>query len=129
MDQPGKVAEPARGQLNRDNKHFPITVRVWEIGLARRVRLSRPASACSFPILRLNLVLTHGIPPDFRGGVHYRHTPSGQSGVYRVTQLRTDGAHSREAAGMCVCFYVMYVCMYVYMYVCMYVCMYLLNCT
>ena len=34
------------------------------------VQPSRPASACSFSILRLNLVLTHGIPPDFRGGVH-----------------------------------------------------------
>ena len=34
-------------------------------------------------ILRLNLVLTYGIPPEFQGGVHIfilnRHTPSGQS--------------------------------------------------
>ena len=36
----------------------------------RRVRPSRPASACSFSTLRLNLVLTRGIPPDFHGGVH-----------------------------------------------------------
>ena len=48
----------------------------------------QPAS--SFSALRLNLVLTHGIPPDFRGGVHLfsytnHHTPSGQSRVYRVT--------------------------------------------
>ena len=54
-------------------------------------------------ILRLNLVLTYGIPPEFRGGVHLfiynRHTPSGQSRVYRVTQLRTDDVHSRESAG------------------------------
>ena len=28
-----------------------------------------------------------------------RHTPSGQSRVYRVTQLRTDGVHCREFAG------------------------------
>ena len=28
-----------------------------------------------------------------------RHTPSGQSQVYRVTQLRTDGFHRRESAG------------------------------
>ena len=27
-------------------------------------------SVCSFSTLRLNLVLTHGVPPDFRGGVH-----------------------------------------------------------
>ena len=41
--------------------------------------------------------------PEFRGGVHFfilnRHTPSGQSRVYRVTQLRTDGVHRRESAG------------------------------
>ena len=75
-----------------------------------RVRLSRPASACSFSTLRLNLVLTHGIPTDFRGGVcSYRHRPSGyhiippipsdQSRVNRVTQLRTDGVHCLESAG------------------------------
>ena len=28
-----------------------------------------------------------------------RHTPSGQSRVYRVTQLHTDGVHCRESAG------------------------------
>ena len=83
MDQPGKVDNPARGQLNRENYLFlspfapenlvsrdgfgsPVprqpshlhTPRVWQ---------SRPASVCC---LRLNLVLTYGIPPDFRGGVH-----------------------------------------------------------
>ena len=29
----------------------------------------------------------------------YRHTPSGQSRVYRVTQLHTDGVHCQEYAG------------------------------
>ena len=49
------------------------------------------------------MVLTHEIPLDFRGGVHLfiqnRHTPSGQSRVYPVTHLRTDGVHCRESAG------------------------------
>ena len=27
MDQPGKVANPARGQLNRENEYFPVHVR------------------------------------------------------------------------------------------------------
>ena len=27
----------------------------------------------------------------------YHHTPSGQSRLYRVTQLRTDGVHCRES--------------------------------
>ena len=49
MDQPGKVASPARGQLNRKNEYFPVHVRARQFGLARRVRQSRPASACSSP--------------------------------------------------------------------------------
>ena len=55
-------------------------------------------------VLRLNLVLSHGIPPVFRGGVHLfiyfsRHTSLSQSRVYRVTQLRTNSVHYRESAG------------------------------
>ena len=46
------------------------------------------------------LVLTHGIPPAFRDGVHmYRQPPSGQSQVYHVTQLRTNGVDCRESTG------------------------------
>ena len=40
----------------------------------------------------LNLVLTYGVSPEFRGG-------AGQSLVYRVTQLRADGVHCRESIG------------------------------
>ena len=28
IDQPGKVANPARGQLNRENEHSPVPVRM-----------------------------------------------------------------------------------------------------
>ena len=56
MDQPGKVANPARGRLNRENEYSPVPVRAREFGLVRRVQPSRPASACSFSILNLNLV-------------------------------------------------------------------------
>ena len=62
MDHPGKVASPARGQLNRENEGFPVPVPACESGLARRVRPSRPAPANLFSILRLNMVLTQGIP-------------------------------------------------------------------
>ena len=48
-DRPGKVANPARGQLIRENIFSPVPVRASEFGLARRVRQSRPASACSSP--------------------------------------------------------------------------------
>ena len=100
----GKVANPARGQLNRDNEYlFPCPrscLRIWS-----RETVSAVPSRVSLliSILRLNLVLTYGIPPEFRGGVHIfilnRHTPTGQSRVYQVTQLRTDGVHCRESAG------------------------------
>ena len=44
MHQPGKVINPARGQLNRENERFPVFVCAGEFGLARRVRPSRPVS-------------------------------------------------------------------------------------
>ena len=70
-DQPGKVANPARGQLNRENKsmHFPCSrsrLRTWSRE-TRRVRQARPASACSSPY--------YGVPPDFRGGVYLFKPP------------------------------------------------------
>ena len=68
MDQPGKVASRARGRLNRKNEYF-LSAFVPE-NLVSPDGLSRPASACSTPYLGLNLVLTYGIPPEFRGGVH-----------------------------------------------------------
>ena len=34
MDQPGKVANPARGKLNRENEYSPVPVRACEFGLA-----------------------------------------------------------------------------------------------
>ena len=46
-DQPDKVANPGRGQLNRNMEYFPVPVRAGEFGLGRRVRQSRPASAAS----------------------------------------------------------------------------------
>ena len=70
MDQPGKVANPARGQLNRENEYSPVPracLRIWsrETSSAVPSRISLLIS-----ILTLNLVLTYGIPTDFRGGVH-----------------------------------------------------------
>ena len=96
IDQPGKDANPARAQLNRENERFPVPVHALEIHLARRVRPFGPAPAYySFSALRLNLMLTHGIPPDFRVGVHLSiitpHIIGCHSRAYRViTQLRTD---------------------------------------
>ena len=101
-DQPGKVANPARGQLNREHEYFLVPVRAWEFGLARRSRQSRSASACSSPYSGwIWCLLTGFLPNSAAASIYYlnRHTPSGQSRVYRVTQLRTDGVHCRESAG------------------------------
>ena len=69
-----------------------------EFGLTRQVRPSHHAPAYSFSTLKLNLVLTQGIPPDFRDGAHiYRQPPSDQSQIYRIAQLRTDGVHCQES--------------------------------
>ena len=70
MDQPGKVANPARGQLNREI-NIPLSPCVSE-NLVSRDGFSRPVprqpahlhtQAESGAYLR--------IPPGFRGGVHY----------------------------------------------------------
>ena len=62
---------------------------------------SVPRQPAHISILRLNLVLTYGIPPELRGGVHLfmlnPHTPLGQSRIYGVPPLRTDGVHRRES--------------------------------
>ena len=71
MDQPGKVSNPARGQLNRENEYFPVRVRAWEFDLAKPVYLAVPSRvSLLISILRLNLLLTYGVSPEFRGGVY-----------------------------------------------------------
>ena len=103
VDQPGKVVNPARGQLNRENKYLPRSrwrLRIWSRETSLAV-LSRVSLLISIP--RINLVLTYWFPPEFRGGVSLFikncPAPSGQSQIDRVTQLRTDGVHGRESAG------------------------------
>ena len=69
------------GQHTQENDVFPVPVRACEIGFAERIRPSRPASArSSFSTLRLNIVLTRGIPAAFHEGV-YIHTAN----AYRVS--------------------------------------------
>ena len=90
MNQPGMICQSCSRSAEQET-YFPDLVSAWEYGLARQVRPSRPALACSFSTPRLIVVLAHGIPPVYyRDGVHiYLRPPSGQSRVYRVTQFRT----------------------------------------
>ena len=69
VDQPGKVANPARGQLNRGKKNICsrscLRICSSKTGSAVPSRVSLLVY-----ILRLNMVLTYGIPPEFHGGVY-----------------------------------------------------------
>ena len=97
-----KVANPVvvswTGKIN-----IIVPVRAWKFGLARRVRQSRPAPACSFPYSGWIWCLLAGFLRSSAAASCFflnHHTPSGQSRVYRVTQLRADGVHCRESAGI-----------------------------
>ena len=72
LDQPkNKVANPARrGRMNTNSSlRLPCPHLCLRICRARQFRPSRLAPTSSFSTLRLNLVLTHEILPDFRGVV------------------------------------------------------------
>ena len=106
MDQPGMVANPARDQLNREKYFFScprLRLRIWtrETGLAILSRVS-PL------IININLVLTYGIRPAFRDGVHvYRHPPSGHAIAYRrrsrprVRRHRANSPQGSSSNGCC----------------------------
>ena len=102
MDQPGKVVSPARDQLNgkmdislsafvlenlvsRDGFGSPV--------LRQPVRFHTKAESGAY------LRDSSGIPRRRPFIYLNHHTTSGQSRVYRVTQLRTDGVHCRGSAG------------------------------
>ena len=96
-----KVANPVYGQLNRGKLPCPRSrLRIWfrETGLA-------VPSLVSLLILYANAEsgafsrYSSRIPGQASIYFYQHHTPSGQSRVYRVTQLRTDGVHCRESVG------------------------------
>ena len=100
-DQPSKIFNPARGQLNRKNislSRFATENSVSQDGFGNPVR-RQPAhhhtQAESGTHLRDSPRVPRWRPIIFLS----RHTPSDQSRVYRVTQLRTDGVHCRKSAG------------------------------
>ena len=120
MDQPGKVANPSGGQLNRIGKRnipYPSSrLRIWssETGSAVPSRVS----LLLLQTCRLNLVLKqHGIPPNFRGGVRLVLRPyaiqsvptlSGNNATaYRcrslpsVRQHRTSSPQGSSNNGLC----------------------------
>ena len=101
-------ANTARGQLEQGKCFVPCLSscrRIWsrEVGLAES-----SASSCSFSTLQLSLVLTHDIPPDFRGGIHLlipstaiESVPSlsGHALVYRWRSLPPYPLHTNSGCG------------------------------
>ena len=91
----GEVANPARGQLNRENEYFPVCPR-WRLIIWSRETYSVVPSRVS--LLILSTQLESGAYsrdssrfPRLRRPFIYtaiRHGASGQSRVYLVTQLR-----------------------------------------
>ena len=71
MDQPGKTANYARGQLNTGEMSISLSPFASE-NLVSRDGFGRPVprQPAHFSKLKLNMVLTRRIPPDFRGGLH-----------------------------------------------------------
>ena len=68
MDQPGKVANPARGQLNRE-------INIFLSAFAPENLVSRNGFGSPIPRQPAHLYTraesgAYGIPPDFSGGVH-----------------------------------------------------------
>ena len=102
MDQPSKVANPARGQLNRE-------VNISLSPFAPKSLVSRDGFGSPVPRQPVHLhtqaesgaYLRDASRVPRRRPFFYlnRHTPLGQSQIYGVTQLRSDGVHYRESAG------------------------------
>ena len=100
-DQSGKVADPARGQLNRE-----INISLSPFApenLVSRDGFGSPISRQSAHLhtrAGSTVYLQNSSRVPRRRPFIYlnRHTPSVQSRVYRDTQLRTDGIHCREFA-------------------------------
>ena len=101
LNQPGKVANSARGQLNRENYIFLCSrsrLRIWSSETCSAVP-SRASLLILHTQAKIWCLLTGFLSISTATCIYlYRHTPSGQPRVYLVTHLRTDGVHCRESA-------------------------------
>ena len=89
MDQPGKVANPARGQLNRENEYFPVRIH------SRLTIWSRETDGFGSPVLRQPAHLHYCLLMEFlpssaaaynRSGWLF-HPPVGYSLIYPTTWI------------------------------------------
>ena len=84
---------------------FLVPVRAREMGVSRGSAapscVSQPAHFPYSSWIVCCLLITGFLPFPATDGVHtlYRQPPSGQSRVYRITQLRTDNVPYQDSAG------------------------------
>ena len=100
MDRPGKVANSARGQLNRENVFFLFAF--TPENLVSRDVFGRPVPrqpAHLYTRAESGAYVRDSSRVPWRHPFIYLKPTSGQSRVNRVTQLRTYGVHYRESAG------------------------------
>ena len=83
MDQPGKVANPARGQLNRENEYSPVPVR-GEIVMVRAVAAVRMVATELHPGSKVD---PHAATSARRQGTSCSSAPSGS--VVSAARLAT----------------------------------------
>ena len=72
MDQPSKVANPARGQLNREENEYSLSAfapanLVWRDGFGSPV----PRQPAHLHTQAESGAYLYGIPPEFRDGVYF----------------------------------------------------------
>ena len=91
-DQPVKVANPARGRSNCPGSHLRIWYYEKSSAIPSRVSLL-------MSIVRLNLVLPYGIPPEFSDGVLLFLRPTGQSRVYKVASAQVQYSNVAPVTG------------------------------
>ena len=100
MNQPGKVANPGRGQLNGKNVFSMSPFAPWN--LVSRDGFGRPIPR--HPHILHTQAESSAYSRDSsrfprRCPFSYRQPPSGQFRVNQASQLRTDGVPCRESAG------------------------------
>ena len=101
-DQPGKVANPARSQLDRE-----INISLTPFAPENLVTRDGFGSPVPRQSAHFHTQAESGAYSRYSSRVPRRrpfiylnrHKPSGQSQVYRATQSRTDGVHCPESAG------------------------------
>ena len=108
MDEPGQVANPARGGLNREKRIICLCPRLrLRMMWSRETDLAAPSRVVSLLVLHIEVeiwcLLAEFLPLSAKSCIYlYRQPPSGQFRVYisKIPQIMAiDGLQCQESAG------------------------------